>query len=112
MSGDPLPVAWGTRPALAYWTAADSQARSGAAVGVGCWARLTTRLLRDQAPRCALVRDACRVTSREAFVVDDDGLAREEQTRSCRLILGVLADDAVRFQTDIPNGRSNDKPRA
>ena len=52
------------------------------------------------------------MTSREAFVVDDDGLAREEQTRSCRLILGVLADDAVRFQTDIPNGRSNDKPRA
>jgi hypothetical protein len=42
------------------------------------------------------------VTNREEFVVDDDDLAREEQTRNCRLILGVLADDAVSFQTTSP----------
>ncbi len=69
-------------------------------------------LLRDHAPRRDLVRDVCRVTDREAFVLDSDGLAREERTRNSRLILGVLADDADSYETYIPNGRGNDKPNA
>lgn len=62
--------------------------------------------------RCHLVRDACRVTDREKFVLDDDDLDSEELIRNCRLILEVLAGDAGSFETDIPNGHSDDKPSA